>query len=233
MKKNYLRAIVAIALSIPALALSGEPDFAHLETVGESELQVAPDMAKLRLAVSLFKPTAIEAKEAADEAVVALMKRLNAMGVKKADIISADLSVQPRYDYPQDKAPVLQGYQSSRVVEVTVRELGQLNTIIDGALADKLNRVDSINFMISNKSHYIEQVRMAAIEDAKTKAAMLAKGFDRKLGGVWQVRYDNQSPANPILYRSMRMESNSVNESYTQSLITLTDRVEVIFALVE
>ncbi len=225
-----LGAFVALVISMPVLAL--QPNFAHLETIGESELQVAPDMAKLKLAVSLFKPTAIEAKEAADKAVAALMQRLNGVGVAKADIISADLTVQPRYDYEKDKAPVLQGYQSSRVIEVTVRELEQLNTIIDGALADKLNRVDNINFMISNKSHYVEQVRMAAIEDAKNKAAMLAKGFDRKLGGVWQVRYNNQG-SNPILYRSMSGRSNTISESYTQSFITLTDRVEVIFALVE
>ncbi len=225
-----LGAFVALVISMPVLAL--QPNFAHLETIGESELQVAPDMAKLKLAVSLFKPTAIEAKEAADKAVAALMQRLNGLGVAKADIISADLTVQPRYDYEKDKAPVLQGYQSSRVIEVTVRELEQLNTIIDGALADKLNRVDNINFMISNKSHYVEQVRMAAIEDAKNKAAMLAKGFDRKLGGVWQIRYNSQGP-NPILYRSMSGRSNTISESYTQSFITLTDRVEVIFALVE
>ena len=47
-------------------------------------------------------------------------------GIAPRDVRTTVLSVQPRYDYRDGKAPVLVGYDLANVVEVTVRDLAIL-----------------------------------------------------------------------------------------------------------
>lgn len=227
---------LALVLSLfsSAVVMANAPDFPHLSTVGVSQIEAKPDMARVHVAVTILKQTAAESKDASDAAVAALLERLHKMGVQSKDIESANLSVQPQYKYQKNKDPKLLGYQSTRNVEVTVKDLTQLNSVLDGALVDGLNRVNNIEFLVSDRQSYQDKARMAAIEDAKTKAKMLAAGFELELDGVWQIRYQSAPSVRPMMMRSApNVMADSIEESYMNTPVTFRDRVEVIFTLSE
>ncbi|WP_041417803.1 oxidative stress defense protein [Shewanella woodyi] len=221
----------ASILAAPLLQAS-EISFPHLETVGVSKLAVEADMAEINVQVAIKDKTAKGAKTLSDTAVAKFIERLKATGVERADIQSANLNLQPQYHYQKDKPAELVGYNASRQITVKVRELARLNNILDSALEEGINRINNIALKTSKEADYVEKARQAAIVDAKNKARSLAKGFGEKLDGVWEIRYFEQHPVQPVMLR-MNAASPKFDaaESYQQGQVTITDRVEVVFKL--
>ena len=56
----------------------------------------------------------------------AILGAVDGAGVARQDVRTSLLSVQPRYDYRDGRAPTLTGYELANVVEVTVRDLATL-----------------------------------------------------------------------------------------------------------
>ena len=61
------------------------------------------------------------ARAAAAEAMTAILAAVTDAGVAQRDVRTTVLSVQPRYDYRDGKAPTLTGDDLANVVDVTVR----------------------------------------------------------------------------------------------------------------
>lgn len=232
MKKSLLALCVIGSAMLAPQVLAAELSFPHIETMGVSQIQVEPDMADVNIEVAITEKTAKAAKDVSDAAVAKFIARLTAAGVKKEQIQSANLNLQPQYVYAQDKAPELTGYTASRQLTITVDDLSRLNTVLDAALEEGMNRVSNIALKSSKEAQYVEKAREAAIIDAKQKAQSLAKGFGEQLGQIWQIRYYDQRPVQPVMLRmSAKMADMGAAESYQFGQATIEDRVEVIYKL--
>ena len=84
---------------------------------GTGRVAVDPDVAELRLGVSISRPTVDAARAAAAEAMAAILAAVTDAGVARRDVRTTLLSVQPRYDYRDGKPPTLTGYDLANVVE--------------------------------------------------------------------------------------------------------------------
>ncbi|WP_144214565.1 oxidative stress defense protein [Shewanella donghaensis] len=233
MKTTLMNGLLATGLLFGSLsqhAIAADYNFPHLETVGSSQIKIAPDMAEISVQVSLTKNDAKQAKVAVDQAVAKFINRLKDAGVDKNAISSANLSIQPQYHYPSKQPKELVGYRASRQVVVTINQLAKLNDILDSALEEGINQVQNISLKSSDETAAVEQARQAAIKDAKQKAQSLAQGFDRKLDGVWEIRYLNQRPVQPVMMRMEAMQSD-VAESYQYGQVSVEERVEVVYRL--
>ncbi|WP_418358215.1 oxidative stress defense protein [Shewanella basaltis] len=236
MNKRLLTTMISASLlTLSASHLStlqaAELNFAHIETVGTSTIETPADMAIISVAVSIEAANAQSAKEQADEAVSQFMQRLIKAGVDQKHIQSANLQLNPVYKYEQNEPRKLMGYTATRQMTVTVVELNNLNTLLDSALADGINQVNNIEFKSSNEAEMILQARQAAIKDAKQKANSLANGFGEQVAGVWEVRYFPTQSHQPEMYRASMKMNADVAQTYQQSQVTVSDRVEVIFRL--
>lgn len=69
-----------------------------------------------------------------------------------------------------------------RTVEVTLRQLDKLNSLLDGALKAGLNEIRSVSLGVAQPDAYKDKARKAAIDNAIHQAQELANGFNRKLG---------------------------------------------------
>lgn len=235
MKHSLLAVLVAGGLFsgvFAAKAIAADVDFPHIETMGVSQIQVEPDMAELNVEVAVTEKEAKAAKDNSDAAVAKFIARLTAAGITKEQIQSANLNLQPQYVYAQDKAPELSGYTASRQITVTISDLARLNTILDSALEEGINRVNNIALKSSKEAEYVAKARQAAIVDAKQKAESLAKGFGENLGKVWQIRYYDQRPVQPVMLRmNAKADAMGAAESYQYGQVTIEDRVEVVYKL--
>ncbi|MGF1701570.1 oxidative stress defense protein [Photobacterium makurazakiensis] len=230
MKKQLVAVLLGFGLMGASGLASANVTVPHLETIGTGEVVAQPDMAVFSVAVVEVKPTAQEAKQAVDQAITAFVERLLAQGVERSDIQSANISLQPQYHYPKDKEPELKGYRASRNVTVTVDDLDQLNTYLDHALGDGINRINNIELKVSNEAEYLEKARLAAINDAKAKAESLAKGFGEELDGVWRINYHANQPR-PVMMRMAMDAAPETAATYQDAEIVISDRVEVVFKL--
>lgn len=236
MKKHLLAILLSTSTLISTCAVAADLSFPHLETTGRGEVVVKPDMAAFSVDVVATKPTASEAKQAADQAVAKFIERLTKAGVERKNINSANISLSAQYRYPKDQAPEFTGFRATRNVVVTVYKLENLNTYLDGALGDGINQINNITLKVKDQKKYQDEARQAAIANAKEVAASLAKGFDDKVEGVWQIDYNTNDRPMPYGMRSAPMmyaaDANSaVNQSYSDNNIVISDSVNVIFKL--
>ncbi|NRD72432.1 oxidative stress defense protein [Shewanella sp. VB17] len=223
--------IYGCVFTVPLIQAS-EISFPHLETVGVSLLTVEADMAEINVEVAIKAKTAKEAKSLSDKAVSKFIERLKAAGITQADIQSANLYLQPQYQYTKGKPAKLIGYSANRKVIVKVKALTRLNSILDSALEEGINRINNIALKTSKETEYLTKARTAAIIDAKNKAQSIAEGFGEKLDGVWEIRYFEQHPVRPVMLKMNEAGPNyDIAESYQQGQVTIKDRVEVIFKL--
>ncbi|CCN35794.1 conserved hypothetical protein [Vibrio nigripulchritudo SO65] len=207
-----------------------ELSFPHISTSGYGEVTAVPDMAEFTVQVVETMMTAEQAKQAVDKAVSSFVERLTQAGVKRDNISSTNLYLAPQYHYPKSGKVELVGYQASRSVTVTVEVLENLNSYLDGALGDGINRIDDIQLKVKDESKYQQQARLAAIKDANDKARSLAEGFELDVDGVWRISYNNSSHS-PALMRSMALGAEKASNSYQDSSIVIRDRVDVVYKL--
>ncbi len=223
--------LLASALSLTSLSVfANVPEFAHVTTTGYGEVVATPDMATFSVKVVDTTMTAEQAKQSVDKSVDEFLKKLSDAGLSKDNVTSSNLYLAPQYHYPKSGKAELVGYRASRSINVNVSDLANLNKYLDMALESGINQVDNIQLKVSNQAEYQQKARMAAIRDAKEKAASLAVGFEKKLGDVWQISY-NQMNGQPILMRSMAMDAKQSSNSYQDSTLVIRDQVDVVYRL--
>ena len=166
MKKQLLAIVLGASAFVSTAAMAADIPFPHLETTGRGEVTVKPDMAVFSVNVVETKKTAVDAKLAVDQAVTKFIERLQAAGVNKKDINSANISLSARYAYPKDQKPELAGFKASRNIEVTVHQLTKLNTYLDDALGDGMHQINNIDLK-ELKKKLLKDVRIENINIEK------------------------------------------------------------------
>ncbi len=97
------------------------------------------------------------------------------------------LSVQPRYDYRENKPPTLTGYELANVVEVTVRDLARLGDVVDGTLGAGATSMDGLSFRIADPTDAEREARVLAMAQARARADVLAEAAGLTIDGVAEV----------------------------------------------
>jgi len=230
MRQNFLFWLAFVCSFTSAPVLANTPEFSHVTTTGYGEVIATPDMAMFAVKVVDTTMTAEQAKQSVDNTVKQFLKKLSDAGLSKDNVISSNLYLAPQYHYPKSGKAELVGYRASRSIDVTVTDLKNLNQYLDMALEAGINQVDNIQLKVSNQAEYQQKARMAAIQDAREKAASLATGFEKKLDDVWQINY-RQMQVKPILMRSMAIDSKEGENSYQDSSMIIRDQVDVIYKL--
>ncbi len=140
-----------------------DPDTGRIVVGGTGRVSVEPDVADLRLGVSVARPTVDTARAVAAETMDAILAAVAAAGVDRRDVRTTLLSVQPRYDYRENQPPVLTGYELANVVEVTVRDLARLGDVVDGTLRAGATSMDGLSFRVADPAP--RRARGAATRD--------------------------------------------------------------------
>jgi uncharacterized protein YggE len=158
---------------------------------------VDPDVADLRLGVSIARPTVEAARAAAATTMTAILAAVGSAGVARPDMRTTLLSVQPRYDYRDGKPPTLTGYDLTNVVEVTVRDLAALGGVVDRALAAGATSLDGLTFRVDDPREAERAARVAAVAEARSRAEVLAEAAGVAIAGVAEIVEGTAAPSWP------------------------------------
>ena len=164
---------------------------------GTGRVAVVPDVAELRLGVAVSRPSVEAARSAAAEAMAAILAAVVGAGVAQRDVRTTLVSVQPRYDYRDGKAPTLVGYDLTNIVEITARDLANLGAIIDGALSAGATSLDGLSFRVDDPREAERAARTAAVAEARSRAAVLAEAAGVAITGVTDIVEGGPPPSWP------------------------------------
>ncbi len=190
---------------MPDEAPHRDPETGTIVVGGTGRVSVEPDLADLRLGVSVTRPTVDAARAVAAETMDAILTAVAEAGLDRRDVRTTLLSVQPRYDYRENRQPVLTGYELANVVEVTVRDLARLGDVVDGTLRAGATSMDSLSFRVADPAPAEREARLRAMAAARARAEVLAEAAGLAIAGVSDIVEGGiASPPEPR-YKAARM----------------------------
>lgn len=198
------------AVSLPAWAADPVTAPRTISIEGKGEVATVPDTAFVNAGVTTTGKTAREALDANTRAMADLIATLKTAGVQPADIQTSGFSVNPQYLYPERDAagntppPRITGYQVQNGVDVRVRKLGDLGTILDQIVTVGANTINGVSFSVDDPKRLLEEARKAAFADAEAKARTYADAAGAGLGEVLSIsETSGPIPPRPVLYKTM------------------------------
>jgi len=151
---------------------------------GKGELYVKPDVGMISFSVLTEKKTVAEAMSENTKKMNAVIASIKGEGVEEKDIKTTNFNISPHYEYyesseitiwptPEGKR-VLVGYEISQTVQVKVRNLEKIGTIIQKSTDAGANDIGNLQFVIDKEEELKNQVKKEAIKNAKDKAKELS-----------------------------------------------------------
>jgi len=202
-------AVIGLLAAIsPAFAEGGSmPRIISLS--GHGEVRATPDLAYVTSGVVTQGATAAEALAANTKAMTDLFAALKESGIEDRDVQTSNFSVQPRYDFSNNQAPKMVGYDVSNNVTVTLRKVDTLGTLLDRMVQSGSNQINGISFDVSKPEDAMDEARKLATEDATRKAKVYAKAMGIELGNVMQVSEGSAAQPPIPMVRSTMMKADA------------------------
>jgi uncharacterized protein YggE len=203
--------VLALLVLAPLPALASDDDGPGLVAVtGEGSAHLAPDMAILILTVMRQEETARAALDANSAAMAQVLEAMKADGIAERDLQTSGFSINPQYHYPRNDGstpvqPQIIGYQVANSLTVRVRDLDQLGAIIDKSVTLGVNQGGQIRFTNDDPSAAVTKARVAAVQDAKAKAATLVEAAGVALGRITEIS-ERLSVPQPLPMARMQAE---------------------------
>jgi uncharacterized protein YggE len=181
---------VAAALSLFTLAcgtkttvVTNSSETPGITVSGEGSVFGAPDVAVATLGVQADATTVADARSMAATSMDAMVKVLKDGGVADKDIQTTQFSVDPRYDYTNNKQTLI-GFTVNNIATVKIHDINKTGELIDAAVSagGDLARVQGLQFTIDDPSALQNQARQKAMADAKSRADTLAQAAGVQLG---------------------------------------------------
>lgn len=166
---------------------------ATITVTGSGEFFAVPDVATFSFSVEKDGTTQKEAKDAGaavmNNIIDSLKKDYN---LADKDLKTTNLSVNPKYEYPQPcygyncpaRNPKVVGYTFSQSITVKIKDMDKAGEITAAITEMGATNVYGPEFTLDNEDEANAKARQDAIVDAKVKAVKLAKQLGVKLGKV-------------------------------------------------
>lgn len=207
MRRLIACAGLALAAATPSRAEPLPPP--HVSVSGHGEVSAAPDRARLRLGVTQVAPEVHGAERAVNAIVRSTVAAARKLGARDEDIATSALSVQPEYVWDdQTREQKLSGYRVTRDIQITVRDLDRLGDYLLAATAAGVNQMQPPALESSRAEDLGRQALVAAAQDARARAALLAGTLDASLGRALSIDAVEAPTPQPIMMQ-MRAKADA------------------------
>lgn len=192
-----------LALAFAPLAAQAETDRPRTVSVsGSGEVAAEPDLAHVTLGVEARKPTLAEARAEVAKTIDRVLALTRDLRIDPKLVNATRVQVQPEYSWNEkDRKRLLLGYIVSRQVQVELRDLEQLGSLLERAVDAGVNQV-SDPVLDSSKRKSLEREAMTkAVEDARLNAETLSRAAGTRLGPVRTLNGSASAPPMPMYRR--------------------------------
>ena len=203
-----------------------------ISVTGTSEVNVAPDQVVLSLGVESRDKDLSVAKTQGDARTKKVLRLARDAGVEPKDIETSTLRMGA--EYSEEKVPKFLGYAVSQTMTITLKDLPKYESLMTKLLEAGINRVNGINFGVSETRKYRDEARSKAIRAAKEKAVAMAADLGQTVGKPWDI--SEESGWNGYQYAANSFSTDKATRDSDESTIapgelTIRASVKVSFQL--
>lgn len=217
---RVIRRLAPLALLLSPLAFAQTApmmlpgDGTLLQVSAHGETHRVPDVADISAGVVTQNINANVAMKANAQRMSAVIAALKQAGVAERDIQTSSISLQPQYNYANNQAPKITGYQASNTVNVRLRELGKSGDVLDALVNQGANQINGPTFTLDKPDAAMDEARSEAVKNAQARANLYAAATGLKVRRIVSLSESGemQPPPRPMLMmaRAAKDESTPV-----------------------
>ena len=224
--------IAVLAVGFSSLSFAGaykssiQPSsYRAFSVSGEGKVTTVPDIARVSVGIVVegSKDLALIQKQATERGnkVTAFVKK---QGVDAKDIKTEQYSVEPRYQYFNCSTPIysssqtvakpcpppeIVGYTIRQSISLKMRDFDKIGGIMSGVVENGANTVSSLSFTVDDPTKIESEARSKAIEQAKEKAAQVAKAGGFSIGRLLSIEEGGVNNYDRYAYKSSEVMMSS------------------------
>ena len=241
MRTTRLRPLlIALALALGGTAMTASAQTASgytlpadgtlLSVSSQAEASRAPDIATISAGVVTQAPDGNTAMRQNAAQMTQVMAAIGKAGIADKDIQTSGVMLNPQYDYRDNQAPKITGYQATNTVNLKVRKIADLGQVLDALAAQGANQINGPTFEIDQPEPVYDQARLAALKKAQVRAETYANGLGLKVRRIVSIS-EGSSGGGPrpvmMMARAKAADSTPVSPGET----TLSVNIDVVFEL--
>jgi uncharacterized protein YggE len=174
---------------LAAPTTTGETVSRSITVVGNGEVKAKPDIATVNLGVEVTAPTVSEAMTEANAHMKTILAAMQSLGIADKDVQTSNFSISFERQNPTlplatettsgaktgDAQAPAGFYRVNNMIQVTIRDLDKVGDELDAAVEAGANNVWGVSFGLDDTAALEVEAREKAVEDARARAASLAK----------------------------------------------------------
>jgi len=194
----YVLALFLLAETITVAANFGRPGVPATDTItvqGDGQATFAPDVARISFTVENTKATVADAQAATTKQANAALDFVKGQDIADKDVKTLSYNISPQYSYPNpcvhgalcptySGSPKIIGYQVSETIQVTMRDLAKVGTMLGGLGRQEVQNVNGPAFALDDSTAGYDAARADAINKAQAQAMVLADQLGVTLGKI-------------------------------------------------
>ena len=199
MTKVFFGAILILLTAFQYTAYA--EDISKISVTGEGVVEAPPDCAKISVGI-VSRNNDAEKVQAENARVAAnIINSIVAIGIDKKNISTSNYNFRPTYRNDADNRRIFDGYEVTNSVTILVNDLSKVSKVIDTALANGANQIDSLNFGIRDREKFQNDALRVAVRDAMKKAEIVAAEIGKSIVNVHNVTVNYSSISAPHVER--------------------------------
>ncbi|HXI62184.1 MAG TPA: SIMPL domain-containing protein [Pyrinomonadaceae bacterium] len=236
---------IFVVMSTLALTAYGQnPPNPPLITVsGQAEVRVQPDEVVFTLGVESVDSDMLAAQKRTDDAVKQVLSIARANNIKPEDVQTSYISIQPKYNTDdleygqrQNVKREFVGYQVSKTIAVTLRDISRFDSLLSDVLKAGVTRLSNVEFRDSKIRQHKDQARAMAIKAAQEKAKLLAGQIGQSIGPAYSITESGVVPYLAANVSQNRMDNfiggaSDAENAIAPGTISVSAQVTVSFRL--
>ena len=201
---NYIAIACIVGLTVfltvlftqqPTINLTSDGQIVNERTIvvsGNAELEISPDIAHVYLAVNTRGNTAEEARSSNSQISNKVINSIKNLDISENKIETSNYYLYEDYVWIDGRREN-NGYVLEHQLKIELDDLEKIGTLIDQTILAGANRVNNIQFGLSDvkEAKYRDDVLTESLENAKDKAEKMAKTLNLKIIGVKHVTENN------------------------------------------
>ncbi|WP_343669206.1 SIMPL domain-containing protein [Chitinophaga sp.] len=230
--KKVLLTLLVVGMAVTGFAQDTNDKKTKSITVsGTAEMEITPDIIYLNITIQEYQ------KDKNNKVDISTLEEQLTKAVQKAGIPAENLTIaRVSGDQWWRKKKKDADFYASKEFRLKLNNLVKLNTLLDGVEDAGITNVYISEVTSSKMDEYRQQVRIKALQAAKTKANIMLEGIGEKMGGVMQVYENDVNVIHPLFANAMisayKSEDNAVADTNIDyRSIKVTADVKAVFAI--
>ena len=232
MTKIIFCTIFILTLMLNATAFA-EEHVPIISVSGEGVVEAPPDTATISVGVVSRDKDATKVQSENSRIATNVINSVVALGIDRKNIRTGNYSFRQIYHTDENRRQIFDGYEVTNTVTIAVNDLNKVGKVIDAALSNGANAVDSLNFGIRDKEKFQSEALRLAVLDARKKAEIAASALGKVIVSVRSVSINSASIMAPRSEKLMAMANmDSAYETPIESgTLNCTASVHVEFEI--